>query len=148
MKVTYVLFVSATKYVNLVTINSSRVAPSGVRKRSITSEVKFDALNLQIRSIRFNKVIQEEHINIVKVHILTMTSSKRHDSVLTQRRNRMESLCLEAIDIRNFKLTPSAFFNVQCPHVCHISIVCLTTTDDHILVNKAACMISSWTRHR
>ena len=147
VKVSNVLFVSSTEDVNLVLIHGCCMTPPRIRQMCVSSEVKLDTLDLLIDTFWLHEVIQVEHIHIVKMHVLTVASTESHDSVSTQGRERVEPLCLKACVVNDFELDPFTRFDVQCPHVRHISVVRLTTTDDHVLVDKAACVICSWTRN-
>jgi hypothetical protein len=58
----------------------------------------------------------------------------------------MEPLAHEGV-ARQFEFKPTGSIQIERPHVVEVSVISFATTDNHVIANKAAGMVSPRARY-
>lgn len=147
IQITNIDLVSTPKYVNQIIVHASGVTPSGWGNARTFFEIEFFADDKWVFSIRCDKIIEVENVNVVHMHIFTVTSAECNHSVFTYWSGCVKAFGVKSIWVVKLKLSPDTKFEIQCPNILQIRTRGFTPRNNHVFVDQTGSMICSWLRH-
>lgn len=113
LQITDVLIISTTNDVNFIIVLCCCMSPSCTWKvRCILDLDTSNKSSFYSVFCKLDKLTQIKYVHFIKMDVLTMTTTKCYDSVLTNSCCSVKSLCLETLYSPDIRLMPKALFKI------------------------------------
>lgn len=146
MDITYILFISATKYIEFPLICSGCMSPSC--RRCTLCNINPSHVNFRLYIFRFiQKWSQVKYMHFIKMCILTVAPTKAHNLVIIDWVDCVKPLCCIKILKFEFRFIPDFGLEIKSPKVFLIRIS-FSANSDHVLLMQTWSMISARGRNR
>lgn len=144
--ITYILLISASKYIELALICSGCVSPSC--RRSTLGDINPSNKNSWLCIFRsVQKWSQIEYMHFIEMCIFTVAPAKAHYRGIIDWVNSMKPLCCIEILKFEFRLIPYFCLQIKSPKIFLIR-GSFSANSDHVLLMQTWSMISTRSRNR